>query len=128
MAKWQETDVAVKVITHMQKLSPLREVHGQGQNSMQPCCALGKHANTQAAGQAEGLGNQHMGIDLQGQCYPVGNKLVALKVKNPVSISKLVSFYRQAISVCFIRIALLGLVSYSQEAQPGVNQVHKRHS
>jgi len=75
LAKWQETDVAVKVITQMQKLSPLREIHGQGQSSMQPCHALGKQANAQAAGQAEGLGNQHMGIGLQGQCHPVGNIL-----------------------------------------------------
>ncbi len=78
LAKWQETDVAVKVITQMQKLSPLREIQGQGQSSMQPCHALGKQTSTQAAGQAAGLGNLHMGIGLQGQFQPVGNNLAAV--------------------------------------------------
>lgn len=98
LAKWQETDVAVKVIT--QKLSPLREIHDQ--TSMQPCHGRGKHASTQAAGQAEGVGNQHMGICLQGQCHPVGNNQAAsneYKVKNPTSSPKLVSFYQQIIPV-----------------------------
>ncbi|KAL0024386.1 hypothetical protein WJX79_007764 [Trebouxia sp. C0005] len=65
LAKWQETDVAVKVITQMQQLSPLRAIPGQAQSSMQPCHVLGKHANTQTASQAKALGKQHTGIDMQ---------------------------------------------------------------
>ncbi len=122
LAKWQETDVAVKVITQMQKLSPLRETHGQ--TSMQLCHVRGKHASTQAAGQAEGLGNQHMGIGLQGQCHPVGNNLAAsneYKVKNPISTSKLVSLYRQSIPVCVVSGLLrLDLLFYSSKARPGI--------
>ncbi|KAL0036873.1 hypothetical protein WJX77_003215 [Trebouxia sp. C0004] len=88
LAKWQETDVAVKVMTQMQKLSPLREIHGQSQSSMQPCHGLGKHANTQAAGQAEALVNQHMGIDLQVglDTQGIAGSIMALKREEEVGM------------------------------------------
>ncbi len=121
LAKWQETDVAVKVITQMHKLSPLRGIHGQ--TGMQPCHVRGRHASTQAAGQAEGLGNQHMGIDLQGQCNLVDNNVAACnesKGKTPISTSKLVSLDQQCILVGVVsRLLCLGLLFCSPKAQSG---------
>ena len=68
LAKWQETDVAVKVITQMQNLSPLQGVHPQDPSTMLPCHQPAELKQmSDAASQAEKLGKQHMGSDLQGQ-------------------------------------------------------------
>lgn len=37
LAKWQETDVAVKVITQMQNLSPMQGTHPQDPETMREC-------------------------------------------------------------------------------------------
>lgn len=68
LAKWQETDVAVKVITQMQNLSPLQGVHPQDPSTMLPCHEPAELKQmSDAASQAEKLGKQHMGSDSQGQ-------------------------------------------------------------
>ena len=122
LAKWQETDVAVKVITEMQKPPPLRETQVQGQTSMQPYHVCGKQAKAQAAGQAEGLGNQH---GLQGQCHSVGHNLAASnesKVNIPSLTSKLGLLDQQSIHVCVCLCLCLDCSAWT------CFSIHQRHN